>query len=107
LQDLNLGRLVWLALLDASRLEEKGDMAAAWGRYRAILLLFRWLWPSIRISERREHRALTVILAEELYHRERGTLPPSEKALVGIYLDHLPSDGSDELDDGTAQWVED
>jgi hypothetical protein len=73
----------------------------------AKLLLFRWLWPSIRISERRGHHSLAILLAEELYHRERGQLPPSEEALVGPYLDHLPSDGSDELDDGTAQRVED
>jgi hypothetical protein len=73
----------------------------------ARLLLSQWLWPAIRISERREHRALVVMLAEELYHRERGSIAPSEQALVGPYLDHLPDDGSDELDDGTAQRVDD
>jgi hypothetical protein len=73
----------------------------------AKLLLFQWFWPAIRISERRDHHALTIMLANELYHRERGTLPPSEQALVGPYLDHLPSDGSDELDDGSAQRVDD
>jgi len=31
----------------------------------------------------------------------------SEAALVGPYLDHLPSDRSDEVDDGTAQRVDD
>ncbi len=34
---LNLGRFVWLAMLDSSRLEEQGDMSAAWDDYRAIL----------------------------------------------------------------------
>ena len=37
LTDLNLGHFVRLAFLDASRLEERGDMTAAWGGYRAIL----------------------------------------------------------------------
>jgi hypothetical protein len=69
--------------------------------------LTQWPWPSIRISERREYRAMVVLLAEELYRRERGAPPPSEAALVGPYLDHLPGDGSDELDDGTVPTVED
>jgi hypothetical protein len=70
--------------------------------HNAKLALSQWPWPSIRISERREYRAMVVLLAEELYRRERGVPPPSEEALVGSYLDHLPDDGSDELDDGTA-----
>ena len=37
LTDLNLGQFVRLAFLDASRLEERGDMTAAWDGYRAIL----------------------------------------------------------------------
>jgi hypothetical protein len=73
----------------------------------AKLLLLQWPWASIRIAEQREYRALVVLLAEELYRRERGSLPPSEEALVGPYLDRLPNDGSDELDDLTAPAVED
>jgi hypothetical protein len=73
----------------------------------AKLLLFQWLWPAIRISERREHSALVILLAEELYRRERGSAPASEKALVGPYVDHLPDDGSSELDDGTAPIIDD
>jgi hypothetical protein len=73
----------------------------------AKVLLMQWAWPSIRITERREHSALVVLLAQELYRRERGSVPPSEDALVGPYLDHLPDDGSSELDDGTAQRVDD
>ena len=72
----------------------------------AKLALAQWPWPSIRISERRAYGAIVILLAEELYRRERGTPPPSEDALVGPYLDHLPGDGSDELDDGTAPTVE-
>jgi len=73
----------------------------------AKLLLHHWPWPALRTSGLRQHHDLVVLLAEELYHRERGKLPPSEAALVGPYLDHLPSDGSDEVDDGTAQRVDD
>jgi hypothetical protein len=69
--------------------------------------LAQWPWPSIRISERRSYRSIVILLAEERYRRERGTPPPSEEALVGPYLDHLPGDGLDELDDGTAPTVED
>ena len=53
------------------------------------------------MTERREYRALVVLLAGELYRRDHGMAPASDEALVGPYLDHLPSDGSEELDDGT------
>jgi hypothetical protein len=39
------------------------------------------------------------MLATEIYHRKRGALPPSEKALVGTYLNRLPDDGSGDLAD--------
>jgi hypothetical protein len=58
-------------------------------------------------QERREHRLLVVLLAGELYRREHGQRPASEEALVGTYLERLPEDGSDDLDDGTALTVED
>jgi hypothetical protein len=35
-QHLYLGEFAWLALLEGSRLEEEGDMAAAWTWYRAV-----------------------------------------------------------------------
>jgi hypothetical protein len=73
----------------------------------AKILLSQWSWPAIRISERRQHRALVVLLAEELYRRERGSPPPTEAALVGPYLDHLPDDGWDEVGDGTAPTIGD
>jgi hypothetical protein len=63
-------------------------------------LLLQWPWPSIRLSEQREFRGLVVAVAAELYRRERGSLPPNDEALVGTYLDSLPGDGADELDDG-------
>ena len=46
------------------------------------------------------------MLAGELYHRERGTLPPSEEALVGTYLKSLPDDGSADLADEMTPTVE-
>jgi hypothetical protein len=73
----------------------------------AKLMLFQWPWPSIRTSEQRNHRALVVLLAEELYRREHGTRPTSEHALVGPYLDHVPDDGSADFDDGRAVTVMD
>lgn len=69
-------------------------------------LLHQWPWPSISLQERRDHRALVIALAEELYRRERGGSPPSEDALVGTYLNRLPDDGTAELDDGRALTVE-
>ena len=64
------------------------------------------LWPAVRQREQRGYRELLVLLASELYHRERGTLPPSEDALVGTYLESLPDDGSAELADETTPTVE-
>ncbi len=77
------------------------------GTLDAKLLLLAWPWPSIRGSERREYRNLVVLLASELFEREQGSPPPSEEALVGHYLDKLPSDDSAELDDGKAPTVRD
>jgi hypothetical protein len=73
---------------------------------RDAKMLLRGHWHAIRISEQRQHRDLVVLLAGELYLRDTGKLPASEDALVGPYLDHLPADGSDERDDGTALLVE-
>jgi hypothetical protein len=73
----------------------------------AKVLLHFWPWPAIRTTERREHRALVLTVADELYKREHGKPPASEEALVGTYLDRLPSDGSDELDDGGAETISD
>jgi hypothetical protein len=65
------------------------------------------LWPAVRQREQRGYRELLVLLASELYHHERGTLPPSEDALVGTYLESLPDDGSAELGDETTPTVSD
>jgi hypothetical protein len=65
------------------------------------------LWPAVRQMEQRGYRELLVLLASDLYHRERATLPPSEDALVGTYLESLPDDGSAELGDETMPTVSD
>jgi hypothetical protein len=69
-------------------------------------------WPPNRVTDfravadRKAHRELVIMLATELYHRERGGLPPSDEALVGTYLKSLPDDRSPDVDDGTAPMVE-
>ncbi len=69
------------------------------------LLLYGYTFPTERHQAMRAHSALLITLASELYHRERGTHPRSEQALVGTYLKTLPDDGSAEFDDGTATTV--
>jgi hypothetical protein len=64
-------------------------------------------WPSVRRREQAGYRELIVALASELYHRERGVLPPSEEALVGTYLESLPDDGSAEIPDKSTPTVPD
>jgi hypothetical protein len=66
----------------------------------------QWPWSPNRLRDRKDYRELVVMLAEEIYRRERGSPPPSEDALVGTYLKGLPDDGSADLDDGTAPTVE-
>ena len=73
----------------------------------AKVLLDFWPWPGIQATERRKHHALAVLLAGELYRRDHGKPPPSEESLLGPYLDHLPGDGSDELDDGSVPTIGD
>ena len=58
------------------------------------------------LPDRRAHRELVIMLATEIYRRERGALPPSDEALVGTYLKSLPDDGSPDVADGTAPTVE-
>jgi hypothetical protein len=61
---------------------------------------------SLRQSERRAHRDLLVLLASELFRRERGAPPPNDEALVGTYLESLPDDGSSDLADERTPTVE-
>ena len=62
--------------------------------------------PLDRLVGGRAHRELVILLAREIYRRERGALPPSEEALVGTYLERLPDDGSADLADEMTPTVE-
>jgi hypothetical protein len=82
---------------------------ASWlvSAYDMKVVAWSRLWPSVRRREQAGYRELVVILARELYHRERGVLPPSEEALVGTYLESLPDDGSAENNDESTPTVPD
>jgi len=81
----------WLvATRDAKLLMEEGDV---------MLMLRHRLYQ-------RAYRDLVIMLATEIYRRERGSLPPSEEALVGTYLKSLPDDGSADLADEMTPIVE-
>jgi hypothetical protein len=57
--------------------------------------MLRWFaFQGLRLPEQANHRALVVLLASQLYRRDHGDDPPSEKALVGPYLKSLPDDGT-------------
>ena len=58
------------------------------------------------VADRKAHRELVIMLATEIYRRERGSFPPSDEALVGTYLKSLPDDGSADVADGTTPTVE-
>ena len=62
-------------------------------------------WPP-HLLYRKAHRALVIMLATEIYRRERGALPASEEALVGTYLKSLPDDVSSDLADERTLTVE-
>jgi hypothetical protein len=70
-------------------------------KLRLIREYDEWLPPA-----RRAYRDLVIMLATEIFRRERGAPPPTEDALVGTYLQGLPDDGSAVLDDGTTPTVE-
>ena len=80
-------------------------------RLRLLMGYDEWL-PPVRprdrrtVADRRAHRDLVIMLATEIYRRERGVPPSTEAALVGTYLQSLPDDGSAELADGTTPTVE-
>jgi hypothetical protein len=68
---------------------------------RFPLSYFWSTFQSTRAAEQLSYRNLVVQTAEQLYLRERGTMPPGPEALVGPYLKTIPEDGSSEADDGT------
>jgi hypothetical protein len=61
-----------------------------------------WPWPPDLLAHRRTYRNLVIMLAAEIYRRERGALPTSEDALVGTYLKSLPDDDPTEFDNLSA-----
>jgi hypothetical protein len=71
-----------------------------------------WPWPPERAldtrttSFRRAYHGLVIMLATELYRRERGRLPESDEALVGTYLDRMPDAGSIDFNDGSVPIIE-
>jgi hypothetical protein len=71
-----------------------------------------WPWPPDRLADSRgvadlkAYRNLVIMLATELYQRERGRLPASDEVLVGTYLKSLPDDKSPDFYEGTAPIVE-
>jgi hypothetical protein len=73
---------------------------------------YEWPWPPDRaadrrgVADRKAYREVVIMLATELYHREHGSLPSSDEALVGTHLKSLPDDRSPDVDDGTAPTVE-
>ncbi len=87
-------------------------VASPEAKLRLMWGYMEWHWPADRVLDRRvlpdrkAHRDLVIMLATEIYLRERGALPPSDDALVGTYLKSLPDDGSGEVDDGTTPTVE-
>jgi hypothetical protein len=72
-------------------------------------MLRGFAFQGLRIQEQANHRALVVLLASQLYRRDHGSDPPSEKALVGPYLKSLSDDGTGtdeaESNDGGAKRV--
>ena len=53
----------------------------------------------VRADEAANHRALLILLASQLYRRERGTDPPTPEDLVGPYLESLPAESPEDMRD--------
>ena len=53
----------------------------------------------MRAAETANYRDLVILLASELYRRERGTDPPTPEDLVGPYLKSLPAEFPQDLRD--------
>jgi hypothetical protein len=80
-------------------------------RLRLLMGYDEWLPPvqardRRTVADRKAYCDLVIMLATEIYRRERGAPPPTEDALVGAYLQSLPDDGSAELADARTPTVE-
>ena len=67
----------------------------------ANFLLGSWGWKLVRTQERSNHRALLILLGQQLYRRDFGTDPPTPEVLVGPYLKSLPAELPDSGRDET------
>ncbi len=59
----------------------------------ARALLMNFSPPVLYSQEARAYRELVILLACELYRRDRGKIPIQDEELVGTYLKKLPDDG--------------
>jgi hypothetical protein len=66
----------------------------------------QWPWSPDALRDRTEYHDLVLMLAREIYHREHGTFPPTDEALVGTYLKSLPDNGSTDLGEEMPPTVE-
>jgi hypothetical protein len=71
---------------------------AAWlnSTFDANFLLGTWGWKAVRRQERSNHRALLILLGQELFRRDFGSDPPTPEAFIGRYLKSLPSESLDD-----------
>ena len=67
----------------------------------ANFLLGSWGWKLIRTQEQSNHRALLIVLGNQLYRRDFGTDAPTPEVLVGPYLKSLPAELPDNGRDET------
>ncbi len=58
----------------------------------------------MRRQEQNNHRALLILLGQELYRRDFASDPPTPEVLIGRYLKSLPSEF---LDDDTDETIPD
>jgi hypothetical protein len=63
----------------------RGWLNSTWS---AREILRGWDLRRIQAREQANHRAILVLLASELYRREKGSDPPSEDALEGTCLEN-------------------
>jgi hypothetical protein len=76
------------------------------GLLPVVLHHVQWPWSPDRLRDRGAYSDFVLILARAIHLRERGSLPPTDEALVGSYLKRLPDDGSGDPADEMTPTVE-